>query len=74
MKAVDSSDEMFEQKVEELEGDIADFLTISMKSSTSSDAIGADLSVLEYHGGFVNGVELDKSASGSSFNFLFMNK
>ena len=45
-----------------------------MKNSTSSEAIGAFLSVLEYHGGLIKGTVFERSASGSSVSCLFLKK
>ena len=71
LKAADSSEEIFEVKDEKLEGETKDLLTHSINISTSSDAKGAALSVLEYQGGFSKGVETERFDCGSSFNFLF---
>jgi hypothetical protein len=57
-----------------LDGEENVLLTISIKSSTSSDAKGAILSVLEYQGGLMNGEVVERSAFGSSLRVLLLNR
>ena len=61
-------------KFEKFEGEIIDLLTISINNSISSEAQGAILSVLEYHGGFEKGIMVDRSASGSSLSLLILKR
>ena len=67
-------EEILGKKFENPIGDNTVFLTKAKKSSTSSEAIGASLSVLEYHGGLVNWVLLEMSACGFSWRVLFLNR
>lgn len=74
LKAADSAEEMFDGNDWKLEEEINVLLTISIKSSTSSEAKGAFLSVFEYQGGLINGEDVDRSALGSSLMALLLNK
>jgi hypothetical protein len=74
LNAIDSAEEILEENAAKFSVEITALLTKSMKNSTSSEAWGAFLSVLEYHGGLVKGPTDVRSAFGSSLSCLLLKR